>query len=266
MPEIVTSRFTGFSKLYHDMRPLPPEKVCRILLKLLQKERAGMVVDIGCGTGLSSSIWLPFADEVIGIEPNDDMRGTAAREVPGASFRAGSSYATGLSGHSADIVSCSQSFHWMEPAATIAEVARILRPGGLFAVYDCVWPVTVGIRAELSYRRFEAGVSELCDRYREQLPVVPKWPKSAHFNNIADSGRFGYCRKIYFDHEEPCDARRFIGIAMSQGDVQTLRKNGIAELAPLIAEFEAAVRADLPGPATMLVSYEMIVAADIRLS
>lgn len=29
-----------------------------------------------------------------------------------------------------------QALHWMEPASTLAEVARILRPGGVFAAYD----------------------------------------------------------------------------------------------------------------------------------
>ena len=41
---------------------------------------------------------------------------------------------------SADIVTCSQSFHWMEPEPTLAEIARILRPGGVFAAYDYDWP------------------------------------------------------------------------------------------------------------------------------
>ncbi|GJM69351.1 hypothetical protein HMSSN036_15670 [Paenibacillus macerans] len=35
------------------------------------------VADVGCGTGLSTMIWLKHAERVIGIEPNDDMRGVA---------------------------------------------------------------------------------------------------------------------------------------------------------------------------------------------
>jgi len=44
--------------------------------------------------------------------------------------------ATDLPDGCADIVTCSQSLHWMVPESTFAEVARILRPGGVFATYD----------------------------------------------------------------------------------------------------------------------------------
>lgn len=50
---------------------------------------------------------------------------------------------TGLAEESADIVSCSQSLHWMEPESTFAEAARILRPGGVFTAYDYKWPPVV---------------------------------------------------------------------------------------------------------------------------
>ncbi len=43
----------------------------------------------------------------------------------------------------AGIVTCAQSFHWMEPESTFIEVARILRPGGVFAAYDYDRPPTV---------------------------------------------------------------------------------------------------------------------------
>ena len=33
-----------------------------------------------------------------------------------------------------------QALHWMEPAPTFGEVARLLRPGGVFAALDCDWP------------------------------------------------------------------------------------------------------------------------------
>ncbi len=52
------------------------------------------------------------------------------------------------------IVTCSQSFHWMEPHSTLAEIARILRPGGVFSAYDYQWPPTVHWQAETAFNTF----------------------------------------------------------------------------------------------------------------
>src|SRR5258705_11021165 len=57
-------------------------------------------------------------------------------------YQEGFSTATGLPDGCADIVTCSQSLHWMEPESTFAEIARILRPSGVFPAYDCDWPPT----------------------------------------------------------------------------------------------------------------------------
>lgn len=42
----------------------------------------------------------------------------------------GHAAATGLPDGAVDLVTCAQSFHWLEPTGTLAKVARILRPGG----------------------------------------------------------------------------------------------------------------------------------------
>src|SRR5688572_927557 len=93
-----------------------------------------LVVDLGSGTGLSTAVWADRARRVIGIESLAPVR--RAVEVrcalPHASFRDGSAKATGLSDGAADIVTCTQSLHWMEPTSTFTGVARILRPGGVF--------------------------------------------------------------------------------------------------------------------------------------
>jgi ubiquinone/menaquinone biosynthesis C-methylase UbiE len=110
---------------------------------LIHLPHPSLVVDVGSGTGLSTAIWVERAQLVIGIEPNVDMRQEATHKVedhPYAAqieYREGVAYQTGLPDGCADIVKCAQSFHWMEPTATLAEIARILRPGGLFAAYDC---------------------------------------------------------------------------------------------------------------------------------
>ena len=140
MPDISLDRFSGFADEYELVRPVPPAKLCGILLAWSKAIQVDTVLDLGCGTGLSTRLWLPFARRVIGVEPNADMRAVAIRQSRDIEYRDGSSYATGQEADSTDIVTCSQSFHWMEPTETIREVSRILRPGGLFAVYDNHWP------------------------------------------------------------------------------------------------------------------------------
>jgi predicted O-methyltransferase YrrM len=70
-------RFSGLGDVYDRFRPKPPAAVCQVLTQLAGADRARLVVDIGSGTGLSTLVWAPHADLVIGIEPNADMRRVA---------------------------------------------------------------------------------------------------------------------------------------------------------------------------------------------
>ena len=131
-------RFTGFALVYNAYRPEPPAVLLDILTQLARVDRPELVVDIGCGTGLSTRIWSERANQVIGVDPSTDML-DHAREVPtpeNVSYRKGLSNQTGLPDGCADIVTCSQSLHWMEPDTTFAEAHRLLRTGGAFAAYD----------------------------------------------------------------------------------------------------------------------------------
>lgn len=65
-------RFFGFADVYDNARPKCPEKVKAILLKYLGKSPS-VVVDLGCSTGLSTTIWSEVSNKVIGIEPSKDM-------------------------------------------------------------------------------------------------------------------------------------------------------------------------------------------------
>ena len=100
--------------------------------------RPRLVVDLGSGTGLSSRAWAARADGWSGVEANPAMlaRARAATAAANVTFVEGYADATGLEAGSADIVTCAQSFHWMDPAAVLPEVARVLRPGGVFGAYD----------------------------------------------------------------------------------------------------------------------------------
>lgn len=229
----VVERFSGFADCYDEARPTPPESLADVLLTYLELPMGlpELVVDLGCGTGLSTRLWASRACEVVGIEPSDDMRRRAEEATSGSGsvrYQAGTSYATRLPDASADVVTCSQSFHWMEPQATLAEVARILRPGGVFAAYDCDWPPVMGWQAELAYQEFQEHAREL-EQQHGILDEVPRWPKEGHLESIRRSGHFRYVREIVLYNTESGTAERLLKLARSQGGVAALLKRGFSE-------------------------------------
>lgn len=210
----------GFPATYDRYRPRPPAALPPILLRLAQTQHPDLVVDLGCGTGHSTLVWAEHARSVVGVEPNEAMRRHAqSKPVPAnVTFRAGFGHDTGLETASAGVVTCSQSFHWMEPTATLAEIARILQPGGVFCAYDCDWPPTFGWQAERALEDFVAEMRALRKARGVERNVV-KWPKEGHAKQIEDSGHFRYVKEILLHGEEEGTAERLLGIVHSMPDL-----------------------------------------------
>ena len=128
----------GFAEHYDAYRPRPPEVILDALVRYATNARPRRVVDLGSGTGLSTRAWAERAHDVVGVEANAAMLAVAEGNTNAANVRYVRAFAneTGLPDTYAELVTCSQSFHWMEPVSTLREAARLLRPGGLFAAYD----------------------------------------------------------------------------------------------------------------------------------
>ncbi|MDF2721656.1 MAG: SAM-dependent methyltransferase [Paenibacillus sp.] len=237
-------RFTGFEDIYDRFRPQAPTLVIDVLSDYLGKTPS-LVVDVGCGTGLSSWIWRGRALRIIGVEPNSDMIGKAraklARnpETDSISFVQGYSNQLELADGSADIITCSQSFHWMEPVSTLREFARVLAPGGVFAAYDCDWPPTIHWTIEKSYMRLIDRAAVVLDQLAAKEDQALKRDKEQHLQHIRNSGAFRYTRELVFHNEEQGDAERFIGLALSQGGVQAVLRLGSNALDAELADFRS---------------------------
>jgi len=245
-------RFSGFAKLYNASRPVPPEIIRKIILMYLACSPE-LVVDIGCGTGLSTMIWRDIAPRIIGIEPNDDMRNAAEKTKAGnVVFQRGYSNETGLPDESADIVTISQAFHWMDIPSTLEEVFRILKPGGVFAVYDCDWPPCVDWMVEQA----ESALIRKCNAV---MPPALKNDKDAHLRRMNEFGRFKFIREVVCHSVEPCTPERMIGIAASQGSVQGALKLD-ASIQEDVDAFCAVVRERCPDNFEIVFSYRVRIA------
>ncbi len=236
-------RFSGFADTYDRYRPTPPGVFIDILTQLAGVDKPARVVDLGCGTGLSTRIWAERAVEVIGIEPNEDMRREAEANTTAANiqYQHGFGQDTGLPDACADVVTVSQALHWMEPEPTLAEIARILRPGGIFAAIDNDWPPIMNWEAEAAYRAFMDRVGKVDVEHHFALGGK-KWPKHEHLSRITASGHFRYTREIVLHSVEAGNADRLLGLALSLGSVEALIKHAPAEAEALIAELREAVQ------------------------
>ena len=168
----------GFAEGYDRHRPRPPDVLLETLCRYARVERPALVVDLGCGTGLSTRAWSGRADRIVGVEPNPAMLASAA-EAPGVEYREAFAQATGLEDGVADIVTCSQSLHWMDPQPTFAEAARVLRPGGVFAAYDYDWPPVIDPEVDEAYDAYQWRRGEM-RRNRGIQRGGDRWEKSGH--------------------------------------------------------------------------------------
>ena len=128
-----TDRFSGRADDYAAARPSYPEAALDVLFDGLGETADLAVADLGAGTGISSRQLAARGAQVFAIEPNQAMR-EAAEPHPRVASVAASAEHTGLGEASIDLAAAFQAFHWFDHQHALAEMVRILRPGGRAAL------------------------------------------------------------------------------------------------------------------------------------
>jgi SAM-dependent methyltransferase len=230
MPDAV-ARFSGFADTYDWARPRPPAELVEVLTQWTGTSRPS-VVDLGAGTGLSAAMWSGRAAQVVAVEPSADMRAVAERRVrdlpDAAAFTVvdATAEATGLPDRCADVVTASQALHWFDPKRALPEAARLLRPGGVFAAYDCDWPPCVDWETDAAFSAHLRSMDEL-DVARGLRPAATD--KGGHLARLRRSGLFRYVTEVAVHSRDEGDAERLVGVALSLGATVGLLRAGVSE-------------------------------------
>ena len=199
-----TRRFSKRAGWYARYRPRYPARILAILEREIGFSGRRVVADIGSGTGLLTVTFLENGNRVFGVEPNDEMRSYAERDLGGypnfVSVK-GTAEHTTLPGKSVDLVTAGQALHWFDPDRGAKEFARICRQGGkLCVVYNTRKSDRVGRAYEEIVRRFE--------RDRAKVP-------DADSNHIARFFKGGEFTKSEVPNEQSLDLEGLLGRLLS---------------------------------------------------
>ncbi len=150
----------GYAKSRPPLHAIIVEKARRQLGLTRPVRRA---IDLGCGAGLSTRALAGVARSCIGVEPAESMLRVAAQSGHNAAFAVGRAEELPFQEESADLVTAAGSLNYVRDfERSIAEVCRVLVPGGTLVVYD----FSVGRRF-----RDSSALEEWFARFRARYPV-----------------------------------------------------------------------------------------------
>lgn len=115
-------------------RPGYPPEAETWLREVLGLRPGRKALEVGAGTGKFIPTLQKTGSDIIALEPIAEMRAQLVRSWPDVTALAGSADAIPLPDASVDAVICAQAFHWFATPAAVAEMRRVLVPGGVLGL------------------------------------------------------------------------------------------------------------------------------------
>ena len=220
---VAAAGFGPQAALYESARPTYPSDAVAWFAQRLRLGAGARVVDLGAGTGKLTGLLVPLGASVVAVEPVPGMREALRRSLPGVPMVSGLAEALPFDDASCDTVMAAQAFHWFDSAATIAELARVTRPGG-----------GVGLLWNARDRTVEwvDRVWSIIDRVEKQAP----WRDHDHWSDTASDSWPGF---------GPPDDATFENLQVLSPDGVVARIASVSHVATLPPEERDAVLAEV---------------------
>lgn len=152
--------FSGHSKVYAQFRPGYPKDLFAFVAS--RAPALGTAWDCATGPGQAARGLAEHFAEVLATDASAEQL-AQAEPHPRVTYRVAPAEASGLSGASVDAVTVAQAVHWFDLEKFYAEVRRVLRPGGVLAVWS------YGIMD------VEPPIGEIVNTFYD-VTVGPYWP------------------------------------------------------------------------------------------
>ena len=132
---------TDYAKSYKQFRPQCPMQVLDIIIEYCKtyQSQFQLALDLGCGSGQNTLPLAPYFASVIGVDVSEaQIREAAADKAKpdNVQYRVNPAEdLTFLQDSSVDLITVATAFHWMDTEQVYKEARRILKPGGVIALY-----------------------------------------------------------------------------------------------------------------------------------
>lgn len=207
---------------YDRARPTYPAAVIDAVRDGLAGRR---VLDVGCGTGIASQLFLDGGCEVVGVEPDERMAAIARRR--GVAVVVSPFEAFPPPAEPFDVVASAQAWHWIDQGIGPARAADALRQGGRLALISN------------GYERGELR-EELTAVYRQHAPELlaktfvlgrPALSlREAHADPVEACGRFGPVEEQSFTWERTYSRDEWLDQLPTHSDHRTLPRSVLVRL------------------------------------
>jgi SAM-dependent methyltransferase len=115
---------------YERARPGYPHEAGEVLARELGLGPGSRVCDLAAGTGKFTRVLVGRGLDVVAVEPVAGMRAQLAEVLPEVRVLDGTAEAIPIHDAAFDALTVAQAFHWFQADLALAEIRRVLRPGG----------------------------------------------------------------------------------------------------------------------------------------
>ena len=125
------------SNAYDVFTPRTNERIVAIVTRLGAFKPGARIADLGCGSGVFSNLLRRRGFDVVGLDLSPRLIGIARQNYPDIEFREGDLEHLPFENENFDGVLLAGVLHHLPDwTASIAEIKRILKPGGRFVAFD----------------------------------------------------------------------------------------------------------------------------------